>query len=132
MCGECQKMHEGKVGDTVECECGEEFELEMSDFAEPLAFVLDDGSYKASCEPCGDIFVMKSPYFTYAQFCSPCAPGACHLMNPLDTVCFVLEDSEPIADNKCYCFGHDWFDDNKAPYQVFSVRTGKLVKSGED
>ncbi len=65
-----------------------------------------------------DIFVIKSPFFTYAQFCSPCAPGACYLGNPLDV---------PHDDNKAYCFGHDWFDDGKAPYVVYSVETGEIV-----
>lgn len=66
----------------------------------------------------GDILVMESPFFTYAQFCSPCAPGACYLTNPL---------AEPDENNKAYCLGHDWFDDNKAPYPVYSVATGELI-----
>jgi hypothetical protein len=28
---------------------------------------------------------------------------------------------------KGYCFGHDWFEGGKAPYPVFSVKTGELV-----
>lgn len=67
-----------------------------------------------------DIWVMRSSYFTYAQFCSPCAPGACYLLNPLD---------EPSEANKAYCLGHDWFDDKKAPYPVYVVATGKLLPS---
>lgn len=62
-----------------------------------------------------DIFVIKSPYFTYAQFCSPCAPGAVHLGNPMP------------EGAKGYCFGHDWFEEGKAPYPVYSVETGELV-----
>lgn len=65
-----------------------------------------------------DLWVLKSPYFTYAQFCSPCAPGACYLTNPLD---------EPHAENKCYCLGSDWFEDEKAPYPIYSVETGELI-----
>lgn len=57
----------------------------------------------------GDIFVLKSPCYTYAQFCSPCAPGACYLTSPLDT---------PVEANKCYCLPADWFDDDKAPYPI--------------
>lgn len=85
----------------------------------PQAFTLNDGEYKAeqSGEDC-DIFILDSPYFTYAQFCSPCAPGACYLLNPLES---------PEPDNKAYCFGHDWFDDGKAPYPVYSVATGMPV-----
>jgi hypothetical protein len=46
---------------------------------EPLGFHLDDGEYTATQGGDGDIFITKSPYFTRAQFCSPCAPGACYL-----------------------------------------------------
>lgn len=105
-------------GDTVECNCGETIEAELPDCAEPIGFTLDNGEYKATCGEDGDIFVLKSPYFTYAQFCSPCAPGACYLTSPLD---------EPDADNRAYCFGADWFEDDKAPYPIYSVETGELV-----
>lgn len=67
----------------------------------------------------GDMFVKNSPFFTYAQFCSPCAPGACYLASPL---------SSPVEANKCYCLGKDWFDEfNPCPYPVYSVETGNLV-----
>jgi len=94
--------------------------LDESDFydIEPDGYLYEEDGYACSAATDGDIFVCKSPYFTYAQFCSPCAPGACHLENPLD---------EPSEDNKCYCFGHDWFDSGKAPYKVYSVKTGEEV-----
>lgn len=85
--------------------------------AEPISFCVDDGEYLAECDDSGDIFITKSPFFTYAQFCSPCAPGACHLRNPVD----------PDPNNKCYCLGHDWFEDEAAPYPIYSVKTGELV-----
>lgn len=86
---------------------------------EPVGgYVLDDGEYKAQCGQDGDIFILKSPYFTFAQFCSPCAPGACYLRNPLD--------GQPES-NRAYCFGADWFEDGKAPYPIYSVETGELV-----
>jgi hypothetical protein len=62
-----------------------------------------------------ELFVLKSPYYTHCQFCSPCAPGAGYLMNP-------CPDGP-----KTYCLGHDWFEDGKAPYPVYSVETGELV-----
>jgi hypothetical protein len=31
------------------------------------------------------------------------------------------------ASNKCYCLGPDWFDDSKAPYDVYEIATGKLA-----
>jgi hypothetical protein len=97
---------------------------------EPLGFYLDDGEIKAESDSYGDIFIVKSPYYTHAQFCSPCAPGACHLENPVD-------DNGP----RCYCFPPDWFQvyDNEnctgeyagektsCPYAVFRVSDNECV-----
>jgi hypothetical protein len=73
---------------------------------EPLAYNLDNGEYTATQGSDGDIFITKSPYFTRAQFCSPCAPGACYLTEPRD-------DGE-----RAYCFDASWFEDNKAPRRL--------------
>lgn len=93
-------------------------EDDYADCVEPVEWRMDDGEYKAeqSADSC-DVFVLKSPYFTRAQFCSPCAPGACYLLNP-------VEDGV-----RAYCFGPDCFYDNEdgVPYDVFSVETGKRV-----
>lgn len=70
-----------------------------------------------------DVFVLRSEYFTFAPFCSPCAPGACY-----------LRDGSYEGDARAYCFGHDWFWDSRhsggvsiAPYPVFLVSTGEEV-----
>ena len=108
-------------GDAVECpNCDKSNEIELSDFAEPLAFTYNRDGYKAqqSGDDC-DIFILDSPFFTYAQFCSPCASGACYLRSPLET---------PDPDNRAFCFGHDWFEDGVAPYPVYSVATGELIQ----
>lgn len=92
--------------------------------------VLDDGEYKAhqGYDDC-DVFILKSPYYTRAQFCSPCAPGAAYLRSP-------CEDGP-----KAYCFAPDWFrayDDNEVtgeyegektscPYPVWRVEDDELV-----
>jgi len=74
-----------------------------------------------ACPYCGeeiedidtDIFITKSPYYTLCNFCSPCAPGAGYIME---------QNKNGV---KAYCFGHDWFDDGKAPYKVYNVKTDK-------
>jgi hypothetical protein len=71
-----------------------------------------------------DLWVLKSPYFTYAQFCSPCAPGACYLLN-------WLGQSSYNDNNKAYCLGHDWFENGVAPYPIYDVVTGKEIKAQE-
>ena len=96
--------------------CGVLFDGEDAFGDEPNAWTLDDGEYKAvQGGDDSDIFILKSPYYTRAAFCSPSTPGACYLTTPCD-------DGE-----KAYCFGHDWFDDQKAPYPVYRVDTGELV-----
>lgn len=82
---------------------------------EPSGHECTDTDYSATMDEYGDVFVMRSPYFTRARFCSPCAPGAVHLENP-----------DPDGE-RGYCFGHDWFDGDVAPYPVFDVKTGAEV-----
>jgi len=98
--------------------CYKKIEEGTFDYQESSSYIYKEEGYSCECGEDGDIWIYKAPYFTFAQFCSPCAPGACHLMNPLE---------EPVQDNKCYCFGHDWFEDGKAPYPIYSVKTGELV-----
>lgn len=126
----CPKCGNEAMEYDEECHCG--FDGEGSDYAcedccysfmsdeafgdEVISSHLDDGEYVAQRDSDGDIFITKSPYYTHAQFCSPCAPGAGHLSHPVD------------GGAKTYCFGHDWFEDGVAPYPVYEVATGKLVE----
>lgn len=96
------------------CECNFYSEEVYGD--EPNGYYLDSPELKVTVGSYGDCFVIKSEFFTRAQFCSPCAPGACHLETPCD-------DGE-----RCYCFGHDWFEGEKAPYPVYRVDTGEMVE----
>ena len=89
--------------------CKRTFDADDAFGEEALGYFVNDADYEAHCGSDGDIFITRSPYYTRAQFCSPCAPGACYLMNP-------CEDGE-----RAYCFGHDWFESGKAPYPVYSV-----------
>jgi hypothetical protein len=120
-CDCCEGMGTKSDGDDV-WECGDcdgtgERTADGDSFeSEPVGFIYNGEGYRASCGDCGDIFVTRSPYFTHARFCSPCAPGAGH-----------LRDANPDG-VRTYCFGHDWFDDGIAPYPVFSVETGELVE----
>jgi hypothetical protein len=94
----------------------------------------DEDSY-CDCDPVGwsyegegyklidcldtDIMVLESPFYTFAQFCSPCVPGAGNLDHAMpDGV-------------KCYCLGHDWFEDGKAPYPVYRVSDNYIVNPEE-
>jgi len=76
-----------------------------------------------------DLMIIKSPYITVAQFCSPCCPGACSLNSPLETEEEVDGNFDPRKSyNRCYCLGPDWFDEyNKIPYPVWNAETGEKV-----
>lgn len=129
-CGnECAKYDDEKHGDYTgitrwasqefACEtCEKYLDGEDAYGDEPIAWTLDDGEYKA--EQHGgdrDIFITKSPYYTRGPFCSPCAPGAVY-----------LRDGSEDGQAKAYCFGHDWFDEGKAPYPVYRVSDDTLVE----
>lgn len=97
--------------------CDEEFLSHECYPDEPFSHTLNKDGYSAEMGgDCVDLFIFRSLYYTKAQFCSPCAPGACYLRN--DTP----------EGEKAYCLGHDYFVDGKAPYPVYSVETDKLVE----
>ncbi|MFA5186682.1 MAG: hypothetical protein WC551_09420 [Patescibacteria group bacterium] len=118
--------------DYVCLECRYSFRSDEAYGDEPNGFIFKDKEYNAFCDSEGDIFILKSPYYTHAQFCSPCAPGACHLGNPVD-------ENGP----KAYCFSPDWFDywekedgepageycgeKTACPYSVYRVSDGACV-----
>lgn len=114
-CPNCKNIFTSEESNCSCPKCGEDFNCERNDDIEPAGYTLNDDEYKAFSDDTGDIMIIKSPYYTYAQFCSPCAPGAGYLMNPVENGV------------KSYCVGHDWFEDGKAPYPVYSVATGELV-----
>jgi hypothetical protein len=87
------------------------------------------------------IFVMRSPYYTYCRNCSPCAPGAGDLDNPIDVDGGVpRNEPSPVhlafkscCTEKTYCLGPEWFDkeddqySRKIPYRVFRVDNDQEV-----
>lgn len=95
----------------------------------------DDGYHIMDCLDT-DLMISKSPFYTYAQLCSPCVPGAGNLDNPFEphpnqmTADEIITMAEAYGFPRVYCLGHDWFDD-KAPYPVFSVADNSLVQPKE-
>ena len=85
-----------------------------------------DGNY--TLHNSGDnfgLFVIKSPYYTFCRQCSPCAPGAGNLDEPIEK-----EEYEKIGDFFCnyhktalktYCLDKSFFEGEKAPYRVYRV-----------
>ena len=64
-----------------------------------------------------DLFVIKSPFYTFAPPCSPCAPGAGYLMSATK-----INPDGPNHPYKTYCLDDDWFDkENPCPYTYLEV-----------
>lgn len=96
-------------------------EIEQDDYCsdlEPTGYAYSGDGYELVDCLDSDIMVLASPFYTFARFCSPCVPGAGNLNDAGD------EDHGVMT----YCLGHDWFEDGKAPYPVYSVETGKPVE----
>jgi hypothetical protein len=99
------------------CDMHHSDEAVYGDCAEPDYSQSTDTDYDLADCLDSDIMVTRSPYYTYAAFCSPCVPGAGNLDTEL-----------PIGIGiKTYCLGHDFFEDGKAPYTVYSVATNAVV-----
>jgi len=96
--------------------CGHELNEMDFDFVDPVCFKYESVGYRCfQSHDDNDIFIELSPYYTLCQYCSPCAPGAGYIMNQVENGI------------KAYCFGPDWFDDEKAPYDIYDAKTGKLI-----
>lgn len=91
-------------------------DLDFQD-SEPIGYRIDDGGYIATQNVGSDIFIIKSPYYTLCEFCSPCAPGAGYLTEK--------------GDVRAYCFAADWFEDEKAPYDIYLVETNEKIYTAE-
>lgn len=76
-----------------------------------------------------DVFVIKSPYFTWAPVCSPCVPNA----GNLDSAAKVNEKYGPELQTglKTYCLDESFFEGEKSPYPVFRVDGGQRVDSAK-
>lgn len=91
------------------CDC--EFDDCM---CEPSCWMIKDAGYHATISADdNDVFILKSPFFTLCEYCSPCAPGAGYLTSE--------------GNVKAYCLGHEWFETGKCPYVVYSVESGEIV-----
>lgn len=126
-CGNAAKDSSGLTGE--ETELAESFEYDGCDDyvcfdceryidssnafpEEPIGQTYERTGYVLSVDSQNECWVLKSPYYTYAQYCSPCAPGAGYLRNALP---------EDRGAPKVYCLGPEWFDNGNAPYWVYKV-----------
>ena len=83
------------------------------------------------CDDNFGIFVIRSPYYTYTKQCSPCAPGAGDLDNPISLQEYEKGDHNAFMYGtvKAYCLDRDFFDPEYAPipYRYYNVSDDKEV-----
>ena len=91
-------------------ECGEKDGPDCERDCSPEGFIYDKGGYlmiQDADSP--ELMVIKSPYYTMANVCSPCFPNAGDLDTPNENGI------------KTYCLGPEWWEDEKAPYPVYKI-----------
>lgn len=107
---------------------------DWSDGVEALNYSFEGDGYKMTSCLDSDVMVFKSPFYTYAPFCSPCVPGAGNLDSAAQAGGFspfesdIQEFAESIGAQigvKTYAVGHDWFEDGVAPYPLYGVVSGR-------
>ena len=82
---------------------------------EPTGFHYDkDGYFLVDCLG-GDILILRSDFYTFAQVCTSGEVGAGNLDIP-------MEDGV-----KTYALSHDWFEGRIAPYPVYRVLDGVQI-----
>lgn len=97
-----QNLVADEAAESAASECGEHYQ-QSSDCTR---YRYEHDGYVLQVTGDGNLFVIKSPFVTNAQFCSPCVPGAGNLDSP-------CPDGP-----ECYALGLDWFDeDNPCPYE---------------
>jgi hypothetical protein len=90
-------------------------------------YVYEKDGYKVTSCLDNDLFILASPFFTYAKFCSPCVPGAGNLDDAALTDTFALTNAIAYNWPRVFALGHDWFEGGKAHYPLFNVSDGKEV-----
>lgn len=113
--------HEGGCTDYACEQCKISFDSQDAFGDEPQSWNYEDDGYTLTDCLDSDIFILDSPYYTFAPFCSPCVPGAGNTDD--------AEDQDESNGVKTYCLGHDWFDEKKAPYRIFRVSDNSEVLS---
>ena len=130
-CPDCGCEVKSGEGADYECSsCGQGWDSEDCFPDEACGWSIEDGEYTIVNCLDNDAMVIKSPYYTYAQMCSPCVPGAGNLDNPMP----VFEGAEPSLKAfailwrrqaeeagypKVFALNYDWFDQyNPCPYPV--------------
>jgi ribosomal protein L37AE/L43A len=128
----------GSCGDYACEQCEYLFDGDRAFPEEAIGYSYAQDGYKLTDCLDSDVMVLRSEFFTYAQYCSPCVPGAGNLNTELIPAAFKVGGviqyhalAQEAGFPRVYCLGHDWFEGGKAPYRVFRVDDGTEVSPEE-
>lgn len=99
-------MAETNFGDRYDGDCAEQL------------YERDGYIIQSNADGC-DLFVIKSPYYTYAPPCSPCAPGAGYLRD-------AVKNKNDQRGLKTYCLSDNWFEEGQCPYEYWEVEDDNI------
>ena len=111
-CKECGKEI---VPFSSTCEnCKAEIEEDVWEGIEPIGHEYWNGKYLMTAGDNMDVFVIKSPYYTWCRPCSSCTPNAGYIIDQ-------TEEGEGI---KTYCPGPRWYEDG-VKVRMWKVENGE-------
>lgn len=123
------EWNDGKDGACTTCqEC---FWSDVLYPDEPLGQYYDADGYSITDCLDSDFMIVNSPYYTHAQYCSPCVPGAGNLDTPLTVAKgpYYERRMKRALFPRVYCLGPEWFDEyNPMPYRCFRISDNSEVK----
>lgn len=93
---------------------------------EPSRNVIKSDGIEGFVDSHNDVWITKSPFYTYGTFCSPCAPGACSIGTKYN-------DSDTDLP-RAYCLPYSWYDERTPikPGTVFRVKDDSVVQPEDD
>jgi hypothetical protein len=81
-------------------------------------YLYEDNGYLVEFRPADNsVIVLKSPYYAEVGGCSPCFPNGGYISKPGGVLAYTL--------------GHDWWEEGKAPTDIFAVATNEKVLAPE-
>jgi hypothetical protein len=82
--------------------------------SDPNYYVFEAAGYQAHEGKYGLIILNKSPYFTYGE-----------KSKKFEDLAMMIYGEE--QNQKCYCFGPEFYDRFRIPHDIFDVETGDLI-----
>jgi hypothetical protein len=101
----------------------EKFNENFSSECSLMRYEKDGFIIEASNDDC-DLFIIKSPFYTLAPPCSPCAPGAGYLRDAIkeDEIDEHGEVKLGSGGIETYCLPKEWFEEGQCPYKYWKIK----------